>query len=138
MSDVTCKAAHTFLDVLAERGVDPALLAARTNHSLEFLREKNNRITWAEFVHIGRVTRELCALEDADLEDSVTTIHQGAREVVAARPDPKVLICGTGRAGTTLLVQILTDLGQDTGLPHGTPHGERAGMAMAASGTMPM
>ncbi len=28
---------------------------------------------------------------------------------------PKVIITGTGRAGTTLLVQILTDLGLDTG-----------------------
>jgi hypothetical protein len=28
---------------------------------------------------------------------------------------PKVVIAGTGRAGTTLLVQILTDLGLDTG-----------------------
>ena len=31
------------------------------------------------------------------------------------RPEPKVIITGTGRAGTTLLVQILTDLGLDTG-----------------------
>lgn len=30
-------------------------------------------------------------------------------------PPPKVLITGTGRAGTTLLVQVLTDLGLDTG-----------------------
>jgi hypothetical protein len=30
-------------------------------------------------------------------------------------PEPKVVIAGTGRAGTTLLVQILTDLGLDTG-----------------------
>jgi hypothetical protein len=29
--------------------------------------------------------------------------------------DPKVVITGTGRAGTTLLVQVLTDLGLDTG-----------------------
>ncbi|HZJ26317.1 MAG TPA: hypothetical protein VFF40_04775 [Acidimicrobiia bacterium] len=29
--------------------------------------------------------------------------------------EPKVVITGTGRAGTTLLVQILTDLGLDTG-----------------------
>jgi hypothetical protein len=31
------------------------------------------------------------------------------------RGGPKVVITGTGRAGTTLLVQILTDLGLDTG-----------------------
>lgn len=30
-------------------------------------------------------------------------------------PSPKVVITGTGRAGTTLLVQVLTDLGLDTG-----------------------
>ena len=30
-------------------------------------------------------------------------------------PEPKVIITGTGRAGTTLLVQVLTDLGLDTG-----------------------
>lgn len=32
-----------------------------------------------------------------------------------APPSPKVIITGTGRAGTTLLVQVLTDLGLDTG-----------------------
>jgi hypothetical protein len=33
--------------------------------------------------------------------------------------EPKIIIAGTGRAGTTLLVQILTDLGLDTGfVPH--------------------
>lgn len=30
-------------------------------------------------------------------------------------PEPKIVITGTGRAGTTLLVQVLTDLGLDTG-----------------------
>jgi hypothetical protein len=30
-------------------------------------------------------------------------------------PEPKIVITGTGRAGTTLLVQLLTDLGLDTG-----------------------
>jgi hypothetical protein len=34
-----------------------------------------------------------------------------------ARRGPKVVITGTGRAGTTLLVQILSDLGLDTGFP---------------------
>lgn len=33
----------------------------------------------------------------------------------APAPSPRVLITGTGRAGTTLLVQVLTDLGLDTG-----------------------
>jgi hypothetical protein len=33
----------------------------------------------------------------------------------ARRSRPKVVITGTGRAGTTLLVQVLTDLGLDTG-----------------------
>ena len=33
--------------------------------------------------------------------------------------DPKIIICGTGRAGTTLLVRILTVAGMDTGFkPH--------------------
>src|SRR3954470_21878481 len=32
-----------------------------------------------------------------------------------SRLQPKIVITGTGRAGTTLLVQILTDLGFDTG-----------------------
>ncbi len=34
-----------------------------------------------------------------------------------ASAGPKVVITGTGRAGTTLLVQVLTDLGLDTGFP---------------------
>ena len=34
-------------------------------------------------------------------------------------PAPKVVIAGTGRAGTTLLVQVLTDLGLDTGFKPG-------------------
>jgi hypothetical protein len=33
--------------------------------------------------------------------------------------EPKVIIAGTGRAGTTLLVQILTELGLDTGFAKG-------------------
>jgi hypothetical protein len=39
---------------------------------------------------------------------------------------PKVLITGTGRAGTTLLVQVLTDLGLDTGFAPDAPIDERA------------
>ena len=30
-------------------------------------------------------------------------------------PEPKIVITGTGRAGTTLLVSVLTHLGLDTG-----------------------
>ncbi len=33
--------------------------------------------------------------------------------------EPKILIAGTGRAGTTLLVQVMTDLGFDTGFKPG-------------------
>lgn len=36
-------------------------------------------------------------------------------------PEPKIVITGTGRSGTTLLVQILTDLGLDTGFTSETP-----------------
>ena len=35
--------------------------------------------------------------------------------VIGVSPEPKIVITGTGRAGTTLLVQVLTDLGLDTG-----------------------
>lgn len=46
--------------------------------------------------------------------------------------EPKVVITGTGRAGTTLLVQVLHELGLDTGLDDGklTPYGPsvRAGL----------
>jgi hypothetical protein len=38
---------------------------------------------------------------------------------------PKVVITGTGRAGTTLLVQVLTDLGLDTGFAPDHPVDER-------------
>ena len=38
----------------------------------------------------------------------------------------RVLITGTGRAGTTLLVQVLTDLGLDTGFSPDAPVDERA------------
>jgi hypothetical protein len=40
-------------------------------------------------------------------------------------PGPKVVITGTGRAGTTLLVQVLTDLGLDTGFDPDTEIDER-------------
>jgi hypothetical protein len=46
--------------------------------------------------------------------------------------EPKILITGTGRAGTTLLVQVLDELGLDTGLTEGklSPYGPsvRAGL----------
>ena len=40
---------------------------------------------------------------------------------MAAPHDPKIVITGTGRSGTTLLVQILTDLGFDTGFSSEAP-----------------
>ncbi len=40
-------------------------------------------------------------------------------------PPAKILITGTGRAGTTLLVQVLTDLGLDTGFTPDAPIDER-------------
>lgn len=44
-----------------------------------------------------------------------TTEERGPERLHSA-PPPKVLITGTGRAGTTLLIQVLTDLGLDTGV----------------------
>jgi signal transduction histidine kinase len=69
MSDVTCKAVQTFLDVAKERGVEPALLTEGLGYSNEFLRDKNNRIKWADFVTIGTRMREACRLHDEDLEE---------------------------------------------------------------------
>jgi hypothetical protein len=48
----------------------------------------------------------------------------------------KVIIAGTGRAGTTLLVQILTDLGLDTGFAPDAPIDTRAaaGLELPAAG----
>jgi hypothetical protein len=46
-------------------------------------------------------------------------------EPVAATPRPRVLITGTGRAGTTLLLQLLGDLGLDTGFAPDAPIDER-------------
>lgn len=42
-------------------------------------------------------------------------IHLGGWFQKPAVPDGKVYIAGTGRAGTTMLVQLLTELGLDTG-----------------------
>jgi signal transduction histidine kinase len=69
MSDVTCKAVQTFLDVAKSRGVEPALLTDGLGYSQEFLRDKDNRIKWADFVTIGTRMREQCHLEDEDLEE---------------------------------------------------------------------
>jgi hypothetical protein len=44
---------------------------------------------------------------------------QGYDRTMDHEPRPKIVITGTGRAGTTLLVQILDDLGLDTGLAEG-------------------
>jgi hypothetical protein len=48
-------------------------------------------------------------------------------------PEGKIVIAGTGRAGTTLLVQLLTDLGLDTGFAPDAPIDEnvRAGLERA-------
>jgi signal transduction histidine kinase len=69
MSDVTCKAVQTFLDVAKARGVEPALLTDGLGYSSEFLRDKNNRIKWADFVTIGNRMRQACNLKDEDLEE---------------------------------------------------------------------
>lgn len=47
----------------------------------------------------------------------MATTEERGLERLHSTPPPKVLITGTGRAGTTLLVQVLTDLGMDTGVP---------------------
>jgi hypothetical protein len=47
--------------------------------------------------------------------------------VTAVGPEPKIVITGTGRAGTTLLVAMLTDLGLDTGYRPGIVPELRAG-----------
>ena len=62
--------------------------------------------------------------EDWDLDQSVPA------------PDAKVLITGTGRAGTTLLVQVLTDLGLDTGVDPDAAIDPRAaaGLELPATG----
>ncbi len=45
-------------------------------------------------------------------------------------PQPKIVITGTGRAGTTLLVQVLTDLGLDTGFAPDAPIDTHAGAGL--------
>jgi signal transduction histidine kinase len=69
MSDVTCKAVHTYMDLVESRGVAPARLAAQIGYPLDFLRDKNNRIPWSVFVEVGKQSRALCNLTDRDLEE---------------------------------------------------------------------
>jgi hypothetical protein len=45
------------------------------------------------------------------------SILAARKAVLARRFDGRVFISGTGRAGTTFLVQLLTELGLDTGFP---------------------
>src|SRR3954463_9034068 len=67
MSDVTCKAALVFLGEAERRGVELDDLLAGYPHSIAFLRNAENRITWKEFVQLGRRLREICQLSDDDL-----------------------------------------------------------------------
>ena len=51
------------------------------------------------------------------------------RSVGVDLSDRKIIIAGTGRAGTTFLVAVLTDLGLDTGYEPGAPmNGVSGGM----------
>ena len=63
-------------------------------------------------------------------------IEERDHEGTAGARARKVIIAGTGRAGTTLLVQILTDLGLDTGFTPDAPIDERAaaGLELPAAG----
>jgi hypothetical protein len=47
-------------------------------------------------------------------------------------PRPRILITGTGRAGTTLLLQLLGDLGLDTGFPPDAPIDDRVHAGLEA------
>ena len=47
--------------------------------------------------------------------------------------EPRVIVTGTGRAGTTLLMQILTDLGLDTGFTSSTPIDQHASAGLERS-----
>jgi hypothetical protein len=51
--------------------------------------------------------------------------------------EPKIVITGTGRAGTTLLVQVLTDLGFDTGFGSDAPVDPRVHAGLEAPITGP-
>jgi hypothetical protein len=57
VSDVTCKAVESCFELCQAHGVAASALAATTPYSLAFLRDKDNRIPWADFVAINRATR---------------------------------------------------------------------------------
>jgi hypothetical protein len=69
-------------------------------------------------------------------EDSVASIEDRDHEPARSDGPGKIVIAGTGRSGTTLLVQILTDLGLDTGFEPDAPIDERAaaGLELPAMG----
>lgn len=48
------------------------------------------------------------------------SIHSIRRRILSKRLAGRVFISGTGRAGTTFLMQLLTELGLDTGYPIGS------------------
>jgi hypothetical protein len=66
----------------------------------------------------------------------VARIEERDHEGTEAAAPRKVVIAGTGRAGTTVLVQILTDLGLDTGFTPDAPIDARAaaGLELPATG----
>lgn len=57
---------------------------------------------------------------------TVATTEERGPEQSRSALSAKVLITGTGRAGTTLLIQVLTDLGLDTGLASDAPIDDRS------------
>ena len=67
MSDVTCKAALVFLGEAERRGLDLRSMLSGYPHSLDYLRNGENRISWKEFVQLGRLLRAKGQLTDADL-----------------------------------------------------------------------
>jgi signal transduction histidine kinase len=69
MSDVTCKAVHTFLDIAKAHGAEPARVVEGM-YPLAYVLDKNNRVPWADFVEIGRRMRRICGLSDAELEEA--------------------------------------------------------------------
>jgi hypothetical protein len=77
------------------------------------------------FLCLNRVTEKRDATSyiasDAFLERATLQLVRCRREVAAVAMDQshKIIISGTGRAGTTFLVQLLTELGLDTGYAPG-------------------
>jgi hypothetical protein len=67
----------------------------------------------------------------------VATIEERDHEAAEAARARKVIIAGTGRAGTTLLVQVLTDLGLDTGFPPDAPIDDRAAAGLELPAAAP-